>query len=68
MKQRKLIEVDIVANKYPALRLPIAYVDRLRAEGVEKVDVVIEDETGVLTICPQVNTGKTRKENEEGGK
>jgi len=58
MKQRELDRISL-SPKYPAWRLKAAYVDRLRAEGVEEVAVFIDDVSGELTIKPVAKKGKS---------
>lgn len=51
MKSRKIGEVDI-SQGFPVYRFKAFYMDRLRAEGVSKVEVTLDDDTSEITIRP----------------
>ena len=48
---RKLETIDI-RQGFPVYRFKAFFLDRLRAEGVERVDVSIDDQTSIITIEP----------------
>lgn len=48
-RTKKTINIE---KKDTIIRLPLEYVDRLRAEGVKEVIVNIDDEKRILVIRP----------------
>lgn len=51
MSKRILDTIDI-ATGYPVYRIKAFYLDRLRAEGIDRAAVYIDDATAVITIEP----------------
>ena len=47
-RTKKTINIE----KNPVIRLPLEYVDRLRAEGIKEVVMNIDDEKRILVIRP----------------
>lgn len=54
--------VDLEKGRYPVARLPTALVDRLRAEGVSKMKVCIDDAERCIVIRPVDVSEMNKKE------